>query len=78
MDPKLNKNDRYRTWIRYTSLTAQIITTLGIAVFGGLKLDQRLHSSPLLIIVLPLLALAGIFFELYRETTRMKKDHDVK
>lgn len=33
--------------MRYTSLGTQIMVYLFLAVFGGLKLDEWLHATPL-------------------------------
>lgn len=62
-----------RDLLRYASLGTQILVSLGIAVFIGLKLDRWLHSLPLFACVLPLLVLTGIFYKLIRETGNKNK-----
>jgi len=60
--------------MRYASLGTQLLAAIGLAVFIGLKADNWLHTSPLFASVLPLLILSAIFYKLYRETSRKKKD----
>jgi hypothetical protein len=66
--------DNKRFLLRYASLGAQLLVAIGLAVFIGLKADKWLKTSPLLACVLPLLTLSGIFYKVYRETSRPKKD----
>ncbi len=56
--------------MRYAALGTQMLVAIGLSVFGGLKADAWLHTSPLLAALLPLLVLAGIFVKLYRDTSR--------
>lgn len=56
--------------MRYTSLGTQIMVYLFLAVFGGLKLDEWLHATPLFIIVLPTIALLWVFIQLYRQLVK--------
>jgi F0F1-type ATP synthase assembly protein I len=65
--PSSNNNNDL---IRYAGLGTQLLVSVGLAVFIGLKADQWLHMSPLFACVLPLLVLIGIFYKLMRETTR--------
>ena len=60
--------------LRYASLGTQLLAAIGLAVFLGLKADKWLKTSPLLACVLPLLTLAGLFYKIYRETSRKNKD----
>lgn len=60
--------------MRYASLGTQLLVAIGLGVFAGLKADQWLHCSPLFACVLPLLILSGVFYRLYRETSRKKSD----
>ncbi|MFT4093456.1 MAG: AtpZ/AtpI family protein [Niabella sp.] len=69
------KNDEYNPWLRYLSLTTQLLVLIGIAVYAGIKLDEKLHITPLLTIALPLLVLASTFYKLIKETGRKKKDN---
>jgi uncharacterized membrane protein YjgN (DUF898 family) len=64
--------------IRYASMGTQIFVGLGLAVFAGLKADKWLKiSAPLLVVVLPVLVLAGILYKIVRETSKQKK-HDAQ
>lgn len=69
--PPPNNN---RDILRYASLGTQMLVSIGIAVFIGLKLDGWLHTLPLFSCALPLLVLVGIFYKLMRETGNKKKD----
>ena len=54
--------------LRYAGLGTQLLVSIGIAVFIGLKADQWLHTLPLFSCVLPLLVLIAIFYKLIRQT----------
>ena len=72
--PPSNKNNR--DLVRYASLGTQMLVSIGLAVFIGLKADKWLHTSPLLACILPLLVLSVIFYKLFRETGRSKKNDE--
>jgi F0F1-type ATP synthase assembly protein I len=65
---KLSSNNNNKDLLRYAGLGTQLLVSIGIAVFIGLKLDKWLHTLPLFSCVLPLLVLIGIFYKLFRET----------
>ena len=54
--------------LRYAGLGTQMLVSIGIAVFIGLKTDKWLHTLPLFSCVLPLLVLAVAFYKLMRQT----------
>jgi len=57
--------------LQYAGLGAQLIVMLGLAIFAGLKLDQKFHFSfPVLVLVLPLLVLIGMIAKAIRDTSR--------
>lgn len=59
--------------LRYAGLGGQILVSLGIAVFVGLKLDQWIGISiPLLVWLLPLLVVSMMIVKLIKETSRKK------
>jgi len=60
--------------MQYASLGTQLLVAIGLGVFVGLKADKWLHTSPLFSAALPLLVLSLMFYKLYRETSRQKKD----
>jgi F0F1-type ATP synthase assembly protein I len=66
-----NNNDL----LRYAGLGTQLLVSIGIAVFIGLKADQWLHTLPLFSCVLPLLVLFATFYKLMRQTDT-KKNND--
>ena len=63
--------DNSRLLLQYAGLGAQLLVSLGLAVFVGLKLDQRFRFSiPVLVWVLPLLVLIAMVVKAIRDTSR--------
>lgn len=63
------ENDRLLT--RYLGLATQIMVSLGLAVFFGLKLDKWLSfSTPLLVWILPLLVLSVMIWQIIKDTSK--------
>lgn len=60
--------------MRYAALGSQLLAAIAIGVFVGLKADKWLHTSPLLASILPLLILSLIFYKLFKETGKKKRD----
>jgi hypothetical protein len=59
--------------MRYAGLGAQILVSIGIAVFAGLKTDQWLRMPfPLLVWLLPLLVVSLMIYKLIKETSKKK------
>ena len=59
--------------LRYAGLGAQILVSIGLAVFAGLKLDQWIGLSfPLLVWLLPLVVVSLMIIKLIKETSRKK------
>lgn len=59
--------------LRYAGLGAQILVSIGIAVFVGLKLDGWIHLSfPLLVWLLPLVVVSLMIYKLIKETSKKK------
>ena len=59
--------------LRYAGLGAQILVSIGIAVFVGLKADKWLNLSfPLLVWLLPLLVVSAMIYKLIKETGTKK------
>jgi hypothetical protein len=59
--------------MRFAGLGAQIFATLGIAVFAGYKLDKWLRISlPLLVWLLPLIAVSATIYKLVKDTSKRK------
>ncbi|HEU4902817.1 MAG TPA: AtpZ/AtpI family protein [Flavisolibacter sp.] len=67
------QNNASNDVLRYAGLGAQILVSIGIAVFVGLKLDQWLHMSfPLLVWLLPLVVVSMTIYKLIKETSKKK------
>jgi F0F1-type ATP synthase assembly protein I len=62
---------------RYAGLAAQLLASIGIAVFIGIRADRWLHTMPVFSCVLPLLVLVATFYKLARATGN-KKDNETK
>ncbi|HZH37067.1 MAG TPA: AtpZ/AtpI family protein [Flavisolibacter sp.] len=59
--------------MRYAGLGAQILVSIGIAVFAGLKIDQWLGMPfPLLVWLLPLLVVSLMIYKLIKETSKKR------
>ena len=60
-----------RLLLKYLGLATQIMVSLALAVFVGLKLDKWLSfSTPLLVWILPLLILAAIIWQIIKDTSK--------
>jgi hypothetical protein len=67
------QNNASNDVLRYAGLGAQILVSIGIAVFIGLKLDQWIHMPiPLLVWLLPLLVVSLTIYKLIKETSKKK------
>ncbi|RYZ28560.1 MAG: hypothetical protein EOO10_09115 [Chitinophagaceae bacterium] len=56
--------------MRYAGLGAQILVSLGLAVFAGYHADRWIDISfPLLVWVLPLLVVSMMIYKLIKETS---------
>ena len=79
MNTSQSQNKSNKDLLRYASLGTQIFAALAIAVFVGLKTDKWLKPPiPLLIWILPLLALLAIFYKVIKETSKQGKDDNKK
>jgi uncharacterized membrane protein YhiD involved in acid resistance len=68
MSPQQSNNNN-KDLMRYAGLATQMLISLGIAVFIGLKADKWLKLSfPILSWLLPLLVLAAIIYQIIKET----------
>ncbi len=60
-----------RVLLKYLGLGTQIMVSLALAVFAGLKLDKWLSfSTPLLVWILPLLVLAVMIWQVIKDTSK--------
>jgi hypothetical protein len=62
-------------WMKYASLATQLLVSIGLAVFLGLKADAWLKFSiPLLSWLLPLLVITASLYKIFKETSRKKDE----
>ena len=78
MNQKSRRNNN-SDLLRYAGMGGQIFAVLAASVFIGLKLDQWLKISPsLLVIILPVVSLIGIFYKIYKDTSKRKNSNEKK
>lgn len=57
--------------LKYAGLATQFLATLGVALFLGLKADRKLGwKFPALTLLLPILALIGLLYRIYADSSR--------
>jgi len=57
--------------LKYGGLATQIIVTLGVTIFIGIKIDKQTNLKfPIATISLPLLVLISIFWKVYKDSTK--------
>jgi ATP synthase protein I len=64
---KENKNGNA---MKYAAIGTQMMVLMGLGVWGGLKLDEKINTSPLFLIVFPVVALFVSLYSLYRQLTK--------
>lgn len=70
----MSESDKYNSTMRYVSLGTQWMVMLGVAVWGGWKLDQKIGwKFPVLTITFPLIALCISLWQLIKEFNKPKK-----
>jgi hypothetical protein len=69
MAEERNKN---AALVRYAGLATQLLILLGLAVWGGLKLDKHLHFRALFVVILPVIALTISLIQLIRSLGNKK------
>ena len=69
-----DKQSNNKILLRYAGLGTQILVSLGLAVFIGLKLDAWIRTPfPVLVWLLPLLIIIGMIIKIIKDTS---KKHD--
>ena len=59
--------------MKYAGMAFQMLATLGVAFFIGYKLDHYFELSfPVFLLLLPLLALGGLFYQILKDTNKKK------
>lgn len=61
-----------KSYSQYIGLAFQWGLMLGLAVWGGLKLDEKWGFAALFVIIFPLLALAYLFYSLLKNFSNKK------
>lgn len=70
-----NRESNNKILLRYAGMGAQILVSLGLAVFIGLKLDAWISTPfPILVWLLPLLVIIGMIIKTIKDTSRQKKN----
>ncbi len=67
------KNESMRAAMRYAGLGTQMLVLLGLGVWGGHKLDARMHLKALFVIIFPVIALGFSLYSLIRSLNQNKK-----
>jgi F0F1-type ATP synthase assembly protein I len=66
------KKQQLNSYTRYSGMGLQMLAIILIGVFGGYKLDQWLHTRPLLIIILSILSVSVAIYSVTRDLLRKK------
>ena len=70
---KQRKIDNRRELIRYAGLSSEVLASVGIAVYLGIKADKWLKVSfPIFSMSLPLLVIISLIVRLVKESSRKK------
>lgn len=70
----MSETEKYRNTMRYVGLSTQLMAMMLIAVWGGWKLDKLIGwKFPLLLLLLPLIALGFSLWQLIKEFNKPKK-----
>jgi ATP synthase protein I len=64
------KKRQLNSYARYSGMGFQMLVIIVIGVFGGYKLDEWLHTRPILIILLSLLAVILSIYSVTRNFLR--------
>jgi len=66
------KKRQLNSYTYYSGMGVQMMAIILIGVFGGYKLDQWLHTGPILIIVFSLLSVIIAIYSVTRNLLRKK------
>ncbi len=67
------KAGKYNNAMKYAAVGTQMMVLMGLGVWGGLKLDEKLATSPLFLVLFPVIALFVSLYQLYRQLVKPKK-----
>jgi F0F1-type ATP synthase assembly protein I len=66
------KKQQLNSYARYSGMGLQMLIIILAGVFGGYKLDQWLHTGPLLIIILSIISVVISIYSVTRDLLRKK------
>ena len=67
----IDRNESNKQLMRYAGLAMQFLVSIGLGIFIGLKVDEWLHFSFLLLVwLLPLLIIIGIIVKIIKDTSK--------
>jgi len=69
----MSSSDQPQNTLRYAGLATQWLVMLLIAVFGGIKLDDKIKWGPVFTILFPLIALLLLLWQVIKEFSKPKK-----
>ena len=61
------------TALKYTGIGFQMLAIIGLGVFGGIKLDQWLHTGNVFTIILSLLSITAAIYIVIKDFIKPKK-----
>jgi ATP synthase protein I len=61
------------TALKYTGIGFQMLAIIGLGVFGGIKLDQWLHTDNVFTIILSLLSITSAIYIVIKDFIKPKK-----
>ncbi len=68
---KEDQSRNNRLVLQYAGLATQILVSLGIAVFAGLKTDQFLKLGfPLMVCIFPLIVIIALIIKIIKDTSK--------
>lgn len=68
-----SNNGGNKLLMKYIGLGTQLMVSLAISVYVGLKVDEWLHfSTPLFVWILPLAVLGGMTWQIIKDTSNKK------
>lgn len=66
------KKKQLNSYARYSGMGLQMLVIIMAGVFGGYKLDQWLHTGPLLTIILSIISVFISIYSITRDLLRKK------
>ena len=70
-DWQQHNNNSNKFLLQYAGLAFQLIVSLCIAVYGGMKLDEWLKTKiPILVWVLPLIVIIALLVKIIKDTSK--------